>query len=403
MNLLELYSLATGLKIKDQFLLEQFYPLPFSKYITVHASSGMAGKNYNHYSEVLNLLKPHLDAQGISIVQIGGKDDIELTHAFQTKGKTSIAQGNYILSRALLHLGNDSCWCHRAGHVKVPLVALFGPTHPLNHGPLNPDRSKTTLIESHRWNRKPTFAAQEQQSTISVIPPEQVANAVLNLLGIPHQYTYQTLAIGPMYYSSMLELIPNCPIDAQFNPSVPLTVRMDLEFNEQILYQIFQSGRKIHVFTAQPINPQLLAAFKDSILSYTHELFETCPASYIKQIKAIFPGAVFFSRETHEDALSRLRFKFFDTCVIQQATEITKTHFLNMLAEYTNKPVDSLPQIDKMEFKTNKFVLSKGKIYLSHAHANADIPISNGITVGKIIDSPEFWRDSMHLMVINPK
>mgnify|MGYP006173706677 CR=1 FL=1 len=75
MKLLELYSLATGLRIGQQYLVETFYPLPFDRYVTIQGGSGMQSKNYPYYGEVLGLLLPALKVAGIHVVQLGGKDD----------------------------------------------------------------------------------------------------------------------------------------------------------------------------------------------------------------------------------------------------------------------------------------------------------------------------------------
>lgn len=406
MKLLPRYATATCLKIGQQDLLEQFFPLPFAKYLVVHGSTGMPAKNYPHFPEVLNLIKPHLAAHGIEMVQIGGKDDPALPHCYHTQGKTSLHQANYIVGRAAGVLGGDSCWMHRAGYLGLPIVGLYGPTAVANHSPYEYNEDKSIFIESHRWGRKPTFASQEHQSTMNVIPPEQVANAVLKVLDIPHVFGHKTLFVGPMFYSAMMELVPNCVVEPQFNPHLPMTVRMDVEFNEQALYQVLQTGRKVHIFTNKEINLQMLTAYKASILSYTHELFDSCPKEYVKQIKALIPPAVFFSRETHEDVLSRLRFHFFEQCQIQQAPGFTRKDFERAAGEYLNvlpeKVLDNPEQMSKLEFKTNKFVLSKGKIYLSHAHARAEIPMENGVLTGKVIDSDEFWRDLQHFYIYSP-
>jgi ADP-heptose:LPS heptosyltransferase len=183
MKLLERYSTQCGLKIGKQFLLEKFYPLPDNKpYILVHGSSGMPGKNYPYYNEVMDILVQILTNNGINIYQIGGKEDVPIKHCIHLQGLTSLHQTNYLIGKALLLIGNDSWTSHRAGALNVPIVELFGTTSVSNHSPYqyNP---RSIFLSSHRFDRKPSFAPNEAPLTIGLIPPENVVNAVLKILG----------------------------------------------------------------------------------------------------------------------------------------------------------------------------------------------------------------------------
>ena len=404
MKLLELYSLATGLKIGKQFLLEQFFPLPFDKYIVLHASSGMTGKNYLFFAEVVGLIKPFLDAQGIQIVQIGEQNDQIVPGCYNICGKTSLHQANYLVKNALALVGNDSVWAHRAGHIGTPLLAEYGPTSEANHSPLDFDPDKSIFLSSHRRGNNPTFAAQETPQTVAYICPFLVARSVLQLLGIPHNgaLDHQTIYVGPTYNGFILDICPNVPVSQTFNPAATAAVRMDLCHNEEILAQILQSGRKVNILTKAPISLNLLAALKGNILSYNHEIDESCPVDYLKQVTKILPRAVFFSRKDNQEELAALRFKFFEIIRIEQILYKTRADFEAASKEYSNDPafsLDSDGKLSKLRFKTNKFVLSKGKIYLSLAHERLDQPIVGNAVPEQVIDAPDFWCDQIHTLV----
>ncbi len=319
MKLLTRYATALGLKIGRQWLLESFYPLPTTRYITLHASSGMAAKNYPHYQEVVALIAHILNAQGIQIVQLGAKEDPAINGCVHLQGKTDFHQSSYILRGSLLHIGNDSWIAHRAGEQGVPLITLFGPTSAANHGAYAHDPAKTVFIESHRWGHNPTFAAQESPSSIALIAPETVANAALRLLGIADTIPHKTCYIGPLYQHAILELIPNvCPA-ATFCPELPVTVRMDILFNEAVLVQLFQTGRKVHIITKGEINANLLAQAKAQVLSYSHEIVEGAEPTvpYTDAIRALFPAShAFYTRATDEAAIAAVRFRYFDHVIV---------------------------------------------------------------------------------------
>lgn len=406
MKLLELYSLATGLKIGKQHLLEQFYPLPFIRFLTVHASSGMGSKNYPFWSEVIKAIKPYLSAQNIEIVQLGEKNDPALPDCYHTMGKTNIHQANYLVQNALCHAGNDSLWIHRAGHLKKPVVAGYGPTTDANHGPLDYDANKTILLSSHRWGRNPTFASQENPLSIGLIDPFEVARSVLKVLDIPNTIVEKTLHVGHTYNATLFDWICDMPVSPQFNPDMPLAARMDLNHDENVLAATLQTGRKINLLTKAPINLGLLTAFKGSIQTYNHEIDESTPLDYVKSIKKTLQNLTFFSRTADLEELSRIRFKFFDIINVQHIPNKTRCDFEKESAEYQNrKPedvkneLDSLLKDSRLRFRTNKFVLSKGKTYLSLAHAAADIPMEGDKRDGVVLDDSEWFRDINHYLV----
>jgi hypothetical protein len=405
MKLVSRYATACGLsenQIGKQFLLEQFFPLPFSKYIVLHASSGMEGKNYSHWKTVIDLLLPPLAPREIAIVQVGVKEDPASPGCYHVMGKTSVPQASYLVSNAMLLVSNDSMWAHRGGHQNVPIVELFGPTSEANHSPYTYNQSKTIFLSSHRRGKNPTFASKESPATIDYIDPFEVARSVLNLLEIPHSLGAKTLSIGPAYNGAILDFIPNMPLNPGFNPETPTVVRMDLEHNEQILAQVLQSGRKVNIITKSPINLDLLRAFVPNILAYHHELSEDCPTQYLKEVVKMFPQRTFFTRETDTTKVANLRFKFFEVVQIQHLTDKTRKDTEATIQEYTDNPsfsLDSIVNLETMKFKTNKFVLSRGKIYLSFAHERADKPIEGNVPAGNVIDSPEFWQDAHHFMI----
>lgn len=364
----------------------------------------MQGKNYQYYSEVIRLIKPLLSARSIEIVQIGGKEDAPLDGCHHVVGKYNLNQGSYLLRNALLHLGNDSVWGHRAGYLGIPLVQVYGPTDPSNHASYEARPERSVFLESHRWNRQPTFASQEHPSTIALIKPEDVASAVLRLLDIPHEPFPQTQLIGANYLQSIIEVVPNASPTIQGAPDFPYVVRMDYEHNEAGLQAILQTGRRIHLFTKVPINLNLLATFKATILSYNHEIDDKCPLDYVKIIGRLFAARSFFSRTEDAAELARLRFHFFDVAAIDHLTYHTKTQYLEESARYLNidvkKALDIAPNPAILRFRTNKYLLSHNKVYLSYAHLLADISTpAIGANEAAVIDTPEFWRETNHQMI----
>jgi len=411
MKLIEVYSRSAGLEIGEQWAPESFFSLTNPKYITLHASSGMPAKNYPYYNEVVRLISHVLNSQGISIVQMGGKDDSAIPDCVHIQGQTSLHQAHFVLSKSLLHLGNDSWMAHRAGAARVPLITLFGSTSVANHSAYLHDPNKTSFIESHRWGKKPTFASQESPQTIALIDPYHVANEVLRLLGITDRFIQESRFWGLLYQHTIVDIIPNMCPGPDFLPGSIFNVRMDYEHNEEALAQLLSTGRKVNIITRSTINPQIIAAFKSSILSYNHELGvenTLLPAiEYVASVKSTIKQSVFFTRERDEKKLSEIRLIYFpDICMVEQIKDTDKNDYLGAALNYLNREdtpenrIDLEKELEHTKFRTNKYLLSDGNCYLSLAHKKEGKTSNNlAENTGSLIDSADFFRDLNHFHI----
>lgn len=402
-SLIETYARSTGLKIGKPWVKEDFWPMPHARFVTFSAGSGQAAKNYTHFQIVIDMLNPVLAPLDIRIVQLGDANTQLFSGTYDLRGKMTVAQSSNLINRALVHFGVDSWSAHAAGILKTPLVALYGTTDKESHGPYWKDVDKTILLESHRHGRKPTFGAENNPKTVDLIPPEDIANAVLRLLGLPQSINRQTQFIGPLYQHTIFDWVPNSSPSLNLGPDIPITARMDLVHSEQNLLALLQSGRKITIVTKAPIDLNLLASFKGSVLSYSHELGADCPLGYPPMVKRLLSNVVFFTRDSDDARVSAIRFKFFDVCSIEQVLPSTKADYLRERATYLNIPLDNTPTIDTMRMRTNKFIMANGKTYLSYAHEVAGVECT-GIDARDttVLDDERLWRDLAHFMIYQP-
>lgn len=412
-KLLSTYAAACGLQIGEANLKEQFYPLAFPRYLTIQTGSGQAAKNYDYWQEVIVMLKPMLDTAGITVVHLGGKDDPPLQGAHDLRGKTNVQQSYYLIKRAALHMGNDSWLAHCAGWSKIPLVAVYGSTSVANHGPYwyNPDT--TVLLSSHRGGGVPTYSSQEQPKTINLIAPETIGNAVLRLLNTGPLLTQQTRLIGLIYNHPVFELVPNSFPAPTFVPNAPIVVRMDYLFNEEVLLNLLKTGRKVNIITNKALDLNMLSQFRRSILSYTHDLDASCPLQYVGALKGVIQHHSFFTKEKDEAKVADLRYRFFDVCNVERATDVSRDDYLNASLAYLNgneaHRVDlerelGYDGVSRLMFKSNKYILSDGKVFLSMAHLKKGHSVESlGHNIGNVIDDPEYWRDiNHHLIYLQP-
>lgn len=428
MKLISNYARVTGLQIDaDGPLLQRaFYPVPHERYITIQSgTANQAAKNYDLWPEVLRLLLPILSANKIAVLHLGTNEDPPLAGCIDLRGKTSYQQLAYLMGRTLLHMGNDSLCAHLAGMFYRPLVAIYGTTSVSAHGPYWYSPTETALIESHRGGGKPTYVAQEPFKTVNLIPPEQIANEVLRLLGVADRFSHQSRYWGQLFQHTILDLIPDTVPAPGFLPNAVINVRMDYRHDEAVLAQVLATGRRINLITARPIEqPDMLAHHRAQILSYNHELGaraedgSPCPeahypsADYVMAIKGLFHQHAFFTKETDAAVLAQLRFRYLDVCLIEQTKDTTQADYLAATLVYLNREDTTQNRLDlsseasygdanggHLAFRTNKALLSQGQAFASLAHLKAKQPMQQLGEVCRVIDEPAFYRDLAHMAI----
>ena len=169
MHLIEQYALSCGVKIDQPHIETSFFPVASNKYITVHASSGMASKNYDYYNDVIELILPYLKQENIDIIQIGERDDAKLNHCEHLNGSTTIRQTSYIIENSELHFGNDSFSAHVASGFNKKIVCLYSILYKECCKPYWGDPENQILLETDRKGLKPSFSNQELPKTVNFI------------------------------------------------------------------------------------------------------------------------------------------------------------------------------------------------------------------------------------------
>lgn len=387
MKLLQLYSLATGLKIDKPFIYTAFYPLPFEKYITIHASAGMPSKMYSFWEDVLEIIRPTLVKEKIRVVQIGGPEDEKLDGCFHLQGITNIHQSSFILSKSICHLCNDTFSAHVAGAFDIPLVSIYGSTTVKNHSPYFFNEAATTFIEADRRGFNPSYAREEKPKMIDNIKPEEIANGLLRLFDVSSKR--ESLHFGNFYPTHIVEVIPDYVMPPDYLANGVVNVRMDYHFDEKNLANIMQ-GRKVNILTDKPIGIKILRAFKSRINTFSYEVTESTHPAYIRLVKSIGLELNLFTKESDKQKLDALRLKLFEFEIAQESI-VKKEEF------------DFLPKLsDNTLFKSNKFILSKDGIFLSKAGwLNKSSIKSFQDNIQTVIDSDIFWEEAEHFYLFN--
>jgi hypothetical protein len=405
MTLAETYALSCGVKLDKPEIVDTFFPLdlPLDKVILIHAFAGGVVENngvrsatfpakiYDYFGEVVELLLPIVEPLGYKFYQIGGAGEQALAGVEYMCGRLTVHQSSYLVKNASLLLGNDSIWAHVRGASMKPVVIAYGSTSK-PHFPHWRDDGKSFLIESHRNGRQPSYASSESPKTIDLIPPEELANACLKGLGIDKTISRKSLYIGPDYLHQVIELVPDVVVHPKMNITSPVVARMDYLFNEECLFANLQF-RKMTIITDREIDIEKIKAFKPNIIGFRVEV-DKVSAAWIGELKKTGIKAEFFSAEKDERKLNKLRLELFNSCFFDTFVPSTKEDFLKYAKEYLNKDLDPSTDVTKILFKTNKAILSNGKIFLSKPHwQQGRHTASSAHNIGEVIDDPAFWED----------
>ena len=389
-HLIETYATASGFKIDKPSIYENFFPLPFEKYILFHAGSGQPAKNYDYFSEVISMIGKILQDNQYQLLQIGGKDDPQISNTIDLRGKTNFHHTAYLIRRASLLIGNDSCNMHIASGMNTPLIGLYGSTCPKNHGPYFGDKSKQIILESNRKGNKPSFVVNENPKTINLIEPEKVAQSILDLLHIDHKIDRETLFIGPQYTNFVIEVIMDTVVKADFFKGAVLNVRLDYLFNEDILAKNL-SIRPLCILTNQPININILKQFRANVALVIYDLDENFSNNFVKEMmEAGIPYQLVSFLEGEK--LNQAKLKLFDYGIILKREKITKEKF------------EKSEKISKLtKWKTNKFLLSDNKMYLNKEDWINKKSINDFSENENVVnlDNPEFFQESDFIYLFN--
>ena len=387
MHLIETYALNCGLKIDKPFIYEKYCPIPFDKYISFQPCSKYSSKSYDLWQEVIDQIVPILQEDEIHVVQIGGKDEKPIKNCYHLQGKTNINQAAYIIKRGLLHFGADSFGVHIASSYDKPIVALYSNSRPENAGPYFSSKDNVKILEISKKDRKPSYSAEESPKTINEIDPIEIANSILQFLNMK-KIDIKTIYVGEDYNRKLIESVPDSVISDISKLGVnSLIMRMDYEFNEQVLEEQLKRNN-CSIVTNKPIKYDILNKYKNNISQIIYDLDENHSLNFVKDLKKL--GKTFIlSTFLSEDFVKSIKLEYMDYCQIIKQSKPTKEDIKSL------KDKD----LSDLYYKSNKITISNGKIYNSKIAYIKDIVFDNKPI--KVIDDPVFWEESKYFYLFD--
>ena len=389
MHIIESYATSCGVQIDKPYIYEKYFPMVADKYITIDCDARSHAKLYHYWQEATDLLLPVLGENKISVVQIGRKDDPPMSGAYDTRSQASLNQMAFILNGSLLHLGVDNFTSDLAGYYQTKNVCLFSNSLPEQSKPYWNKKKNCIFLESPKNGAKPSYAVVESPKTINNIKPNEIAEAVCKLLDLKLNFNFDYEYVGEDYHSPKANLVPDSLLSNYGLPPMPISVRMDYLFNEQALAANLQAA-KLNIVTDRPIDPNIITQLRKNIGEVAYLIDENHDPSFVKFLLTNGIGFQLVSLLDEEET-QKIKLHYMDYGVILIRKKLTKQDVLGDL----NKP---------LFYKSNKFILSNGKVFPSKPAWKRDIPTNSlAKQVLPIIDDDDFWDDIGNYCILSAK
>ena len=374
-HLIEEYAKSLGVKISSPVVKDHYFPICFDKYITIHQASNIPSKTYSHYDIVVSLLKPFLERAKIKIVQLGGSKKIEGVDAALN---ISFKQQSFILSKSLVHLGCDSALAQLSSSKKLPTVTLFGNIFAANAKPAFSDESINVTLEP-KWDKNPCFSIEDPKKQIDSIKPEVVAQSVLDFLEIEKEdIRFHTKYVGSSFQNPVVEVVPTSFSPLKLKSGQELMIRADYDFDEDCFLK-YCSSYPVNIFASNLIQPhglQKIAKNVNKFYLFLDKSWDSIPENYFEILKNMDINLSMIVKNKEE--LRDIRNKYFDIAVIPY---------------YSDKKTPCEVGEDT-RFMSSLRIIEGGKEYLSYAHWKKGLDNNN-----RVIDTPEYWRESDHFYI----
>ncbi len=361
MHILEQYALNCGLKIDKPFIYEKYFPIPFEKYITFNPFGKFNSRKYSYWQDVIDLLQPIFVKNNIGIIQIGGPNEPGYNNCFQLMGQTNFNQTAYIINNGMLHFGVDSFPIHIASYFDKKIVALYCNMYASQSKPYWSNPKNIKLIQANLNGKKPSYAAEENPKTINNIKPEEIANAILELLNIKETINQTTTLIGDKYGALLLEAVPSIILPPNIFSNILLNIRYDyidkIQENDYICTLNNLNIRNCALITDKPLDISKLIPLKDKIVNIFYDITnKNIDTDFIEQVKSFGMKIDFIFHQFPDKNEEILNQKKLDLIEFQEPINII---------EYAAKDFNLIK--NSTFYRSKKLLFANNKVYLSKA------------------------------------
>ena len=395
MHVLESYALQNGLKIDTPSIYEKFFPLAVERFITIDTSTlGTGALEYSHWHLVINLIAPKLAEEGISIIQLGDKENVPLQNCYIALGQCNFNQKAYVIKKSLVHICPNNESMHIASSFGKKCVALFSNnSFPSQFHPYWSEEEDVKIV-SPPITKKPSFNPNESPRSIKCIKPEDVAEKILSFLNLPASHIeFQTLKIGDAFNNKRIESTLSHLLDCEKLGISSLIVRMDLNFNEKALESQLQHS-PCSIITNKPLSNAIIENYANRIVELVFYIQDDNEegVKFIQKVKEKSINFLLRSRNTGW-SLDDCKLAYFDYGLVHPVKRRSQDDYPELKGE------------KNLYYKSNHFIIHNNNFYPSSLAVVQNIHSSPSMDHEPypVVDDPLFWEDVAHFHFLKKK
>lgn len=311
MNLTEKLALDFGAKIGEPFVATSFLPIKEDKFILIDTRTKYPSGNYDHFGDVIEMVRPQLLKNNISIFHLSNESDLAFKSDRRFIGINKKQEG-YLIKKSELVIANDNYSLYLASVFKKKSIGLYSSFLPSNTRPIwNTDLQ--TILESDRDGNLPSYGrSSETPKTVNYISPYKLANCILNSLGIENSFgDYELIHMGTKYGQKIVEIVPDFVSAPDFLAGQTINLRFDcIQKLDQKVFNYWMENRKSNIITEKDVNLKLLSLFKQNIIGITVLISDQISEGFLRGCKSLgVPLKIFCNKK---EKIADFRFKFFD-------------------------------------------------------------------------------------------
>ena len=368
MHKLESFALSCGSKIAKPTIEKQFFPIVDKKFICISQNAETDSKNYDFFDDVIFHIKPYLDQNNISILEIGKPKRAPIFYC-KNLSHLNRMQSAYVISKSLMYLGNYNLYTNIASALNKKTICVLNNDYVETIKPYWGNENCKILLPN--TDLKPSLLPQENPKTINDIAPEEVASNVLDSLGIDHDLDkISTIFNGEEYRNSIIDLVPGNFNLQSMNVNGAVNIRMDKSFDLNFLHQC-NALSKINLVSDKVIPLQYLNFLKDKIEMISFFVSSKTTQEDINQLEAIGKPINLLCKD--QKNISKIRFKFID-------------YDIKLYGKKTKKDLKTKTFSD-LKFLSKRNIIANGTVF------NSYLSLSLGTNTSTVQDQKDFWED----------
>jgi len=307
MHKLESLALSCGSKINKPYVHKSYYPIVDDNFICVSQQSDIQSNLYDYFNDVIFHIKPYLDKNKISILEVGKSNQSSLYYTKDFRNLT-FSQLNYLISKSKAYLGNFNYLSHVSSSFNIPTVCPSRNTFIETEKPYWSDDTCSILYAE--TNDKPIFSDTENPKTINKVNPEVMATKILDLLNIKHNLSkIETVFIGPEYNQTIVDLVPGRYLPNNLNIGGIINVRMDKKFDLKFLQSCINLD-SFNIITDKPIPIEILKTLSNNLSAITYFIDSKTSQKDISEMESSGKPLNLLTKDKKN--ISKIRLKFLD-------------------------------------------------------------------------------------------